>query len=169
MVVACNSNATPQRPDAPSALTATVEGNTVTLSWTAPASAAGCETYEFFVRDADGHLITDCSAFIGGGLDGVRKTNTFGNAGCNTTVRFAPRQSGQFTWGVQTVNAAYLGSTFATGDAFAFEYSSVETVGTDNAEELQHYNIMGQPVDAKEKGLHIVRMSNGKHTKQLVR
>ena len=41
--------------------------------------------------------------------------------------------------------------------------------GTDNAEELQHYNIMGQPVDANEKGLHIVRMSNGKHTKQLVR
>lgn len=169
MVVACNSNAAPQRPDAPSALTATVDGNTVTLSWTAPASAAGCETYEFFVRDADGHLITDCSAFIGGELDGVRKTNTFGNAGCNTTVRFAPRLSGQFTWGVQTVNAAYLGSTFATGDAFAFEYSSVETVGTDNAEELQHYNIMGQPVDANEKGLHIVRMSNGKHTKQLVR
>ena len=84
-------------------------------------------------------------------------------------MRFAPRQSGQFTWGVQTGNAAYLGSTFATGDAFAFEYSGVETVGTDNAEELQHYNIMGQPVDANEKGLHIVRMSNGKHTKQLVR
>ena len=169
MVVASNSNEAQQRPDAPTGLTASVGDNSVTLSWEAPASAHGCESYEFFVKDADGKLLNSCTSIIGGELDGVRMANTFGNAFGNKSVRFFPKKSGKFSWGVQTVNAAYDGSTFAIGDDFEFEYSGIDKVSADAPTATRHYNIMGQPVSPDQQGLHIVRMSNGEYAKLIVK
>ena len=171
MVVALNSNSAAPRPDAPIAPTATVGNSSVTLSWDAPASALGCESYEYFVKDADGNLITDCAAIVGGELDGVRKANTFGNAGCNKSITFFPKKSGKFSWGVQTVNATFDGSAFATGNDFEIEISGIADVSADAPEvtETVHFNAIGQQVVPCAKGLHIVRMSDGSHTKRIVK
>ena len=40
-------------------------------------------------------------------------------------------------------------------------YSSVATVGKDNAREVDRYNLAGQRVDASHRGVTIVRMSDG--------
>ena len=171
MVVALNSNSAAPRPDAPIAPTATVGNNSVTLSWDAPASAFGCESYEYFVKDADGNLITDCAAIVGGELDGVRKANTFGNAGCNKSITFFPKKSGKFSWGVQTVNATFDVSAFATGNDFEIEISGIADVAADAPEvtETVHFNAIGQQVVPCAEGLHIVRMSDGSHTKRIVK
>ena len=47
-------------------------------------------------------------------------------------------------------------------------YSSVATVGKDNAQEVARYNLAGQRVDANAKGVVIVKMSDGTARKILV-
>lgn len=168
MVVALNSNAAPSRPDAPTSPSATVGEKSVTLSWEAPASATGCESFEFFVKDSNGNLVNDCLSFVGGTLDGVRKSQTAGNAGGNKSIVFFPPKNDTYTWGVQTVNAAYLGSTFATGGEFTIEGAGIGAVEKDKAAETQHYNVAGVPVEADTPGIHIVRHSDGSNTKQVV-
>lgn len=168
MVVALNSNEAAARPNAPSTLSASVGEHSVTLSWSAPDSAVGCESFEFFVKDSEGNLVNDCLSFIGGSLDGVRKSQTVGNAGGNKSITFFPPKSDTYTWGVQTVNAAYHGSTFALGDSFTFEDSGVSHITTDDASGEQHFSVMGLPIDAREPGIHIVK-KNDRYVKQAVR
>ncbi|MGN1245969.1 MAG: family 43 glycosylhydrolase [Muribaculaceae bacterium] len=169
MVVALNSCSPASRPEAPSALNAAVSDNSVTLSWEAPASALGCESFEYFVKDSQGNLVTDCLSIIGGELDGVRKSQTMGNAGGNKLITFFPPKPGTYTWGVQTVNAAYRGSSFAIGNSFTFTDAGVAHTAADIPAEVQHYGVNGVAIDASEPGVHIVRHSNGSYTKKLVK
>ena len=120
------------------------------------------------MKDSEGNLVNDCLSFIGGSLDGVRKSQTVGNAGGNKSITFFPPKSDTYTWGVQTVNAAYHGSTFAVGDSFTFEDSGVSHITTDDASGEQHFSVMGLPIDAREPGIHIVK-KNGRYVKQVVR
>ncbi len=165
MAVCFNSSPATQRPDAPVSLTATPGERGVELKWEAPASAVGCESFEYYVKDADGNLVTDCLSLP----DGTRLAQAMGNAGGNRSITIFPPKSGTYTWGVQTVNARYQGSAFAEGGTFTYEGSGVAGTATDPAGGERHWSVAGQPMAPGEPGVHIVRRSDGSTTKQLER
>lgn len=165
MMVCLNSSAATRRPDAPVNLTATPGEQGVELKWEAPASAVGCESFEYYVKDADGNRVTDCLALA----DGTRLAHAMGNAGGNRSITFFPPKSGTYTWGVQMIDARYQGSAFAEGGSFTYEGSGVDVVATDSATREEHWSVAGQPVAPAEPGLHIVRHANGTVEKQLKR
>ena len=147
------------RPDAPTAPKAEVDDHTVTLSWTAPAAEKKNVTYEYFLKK-DGKVYNACTSFIGGDKDGVRKVLREGNAYMNTSITLN-LADGDYEWGVQTINAAEKGSVFAKGETFRvgagsgiFEKKAAEAV------EVARYNAAGQAI-AAQKGLNIVKMSDG--------
>ena len=147
------------RPEAPTAPKAEVDDHTVTLSWTAPAAEKKNVTYEYFLKK-DGKVYNACTSFIGGDKDGVRKVLREGNAYMNTTITLN-LADGDYEWGVQTINAAEKGSVFAKGETFRvgagsgiFEKKAAEAV------EVARYNAAGQAI-AAQKGLNIVKMSDG--------
>ena len=68
---------------------------------------------------------------------------------------------GDYEWGVQTVNAAQKGSVFAKGENFRVgEGSGIFEQKAAEAVEVARYNAAGQAV-AAQKGLNIVKMSDG--------
>ena len=147
------------RPEAPTAPKAEVDDHTVTLSWTAPAAEKKNVTYEYFLKK-DGKVYNACTSFIGGDKDGVRKVLREGNAYMNTSITLN-LADGDYDWGVQTINAAEKGSVFAKGETFRvgagsgiFEKKAAEAV------EVARYNAAGQAI-AAQKGLNIVKMSDG--------
>ena len=147
------------RPEAPTAPKAEVDDHTVTLSWTAPAAEKKNVTYEYFLKK-DGKVYNACTSFIGGDKDGVRKVLREGNAYMNTSITLN-LADGDYEWGVQTINAAEKGSVFAKGETFRvgagsgiFDKKAAEAV------EVARYNAAGQAI-AAQKGLNIVKMSDG--------
>ena len=147
------------RPEAPTAPTVEVDDHTVTLSWTAPAAEKKNVTYEYYLKK-DGKVYNASTSFIGGDKDGVRKVLREGNAYMNTTITLE-LADGNYEWGVQTVNAALKGSVFAKGDNFQVGNGSgiIEKKAAE-AVEVARYNAAGQQV-AAQKGLNIVKMSDG--------
>ena len=111
------------------------EEDKVTLSWQLPTSAIGNETFEYWVKDAQGQLVTSCNSFIGDENDGKRKVVGAGNA-CQATTVTLTLLPGDYTFGVQTVDATYHGSPFATGTF---------TIGTTGIKNLQPYNLTPNP------------------------
>ncbi len=160
-----NQQAAPQRPEPPTNLKAEVKGDAVVLSWEAPASAKGNVTFDFFVSDAEGNLVFAPNTIVGGTNDGKRKVNHLGAAGQNHTITIHPSKSGTFTWGVQTVNAAYDGSVFAEGTPFAFTLTGINEVQAAGRSAQATFNTLGQQVNDGQKGLVIVRKSDGKSQK----
>lgn len=118
-----------ERPTAPTNLQATYANNQITLSWAAATDketpAAGL-SYEYYIKDAEGKLINNCRSFIGGDKDGVRKVVDLGNAMMNKTLKIKDLVTGNYTWGVQAVDASYDGSLFATGAAFSVVRTGLE-------------------------------------------
>jgi hypothetical protein len=159
MVFTKNPWTVARRPEAPTAPKAEVDDHTVTLSWTAPAAEKKNVTYEYFLKK-DGKVYNACTSFIGGDKDGVRKVLREGNAYMNTSITLN-LADGDYEWGVQTINAAEKGSVFAKGETFRvgagsgiFEKKAAEAV------EVARYNAAGQAI-AAQKGLNIVKMSDG--------
>ncbi len=147
------------RPEAPTAPTVNVDDHTVTLSWTAPTAEKKNVTYEYYLKK-DGKIYNACTSFIGGEKDGVRKVLREGNAYMNTTITLE-LADGDYEWGVQTVNAAEKGSVFANGEAFKVGAGSgISEKKAVEAVEVARYNAAGQAV-AAQKGLNIVKMSDG--------
>lgn len=147
------------RPDAPTAPQVEVDDHTVTLSWTAPAAEKKNVTYEYYLKQG-GKIYNACTSFIGGDKDGVRKVLREGNAYMNTSITLE-LADGDYEWGVQTVNAAQKGSVFAKGENFRVgEGSGIFEQKAAEAVEVARYNAAGQAV-AAQKGLNIVKMSDG--------
>lgn len=112
-----NTNPAAARPAAPQSLEASVDGDdmaVVTLSWKPADGAMKNTSYEYFIKDGSGKFYAPCAAFVGGDKDGVRKRNGLGNAMLNNAITLYNLPEGTYTWGVQAINAAYTGSTFAT-------------------------------------------------------
>lgn len=108
-----NTNTTVITPQKPENLKAeTVDGKLV-LTWDMPEGAKGNETFEYYVKNADGKVIAGGNSFIGGEKDGLRKVNQPGNA-YNARKVTLNVPDGSYTVGVQTVNASYNGSAFST-------------------------------------------------------
>ena len=114
-----NPNAKAARPDAPTALSATVDGYDVTLEWSAAATSQANVTYEYYIKDlSTGKFFHGVPAFVGGDKDGVRTTLAQGRAFMAKKLTIVGMPDGAYEWGVQTVNASLEGSTFAKGGNF---------------------------------------------------
>lgn len=157
MVFTKNPWGVAERPAAPANVKADVDGNTVTLSWDAPAGEKKNVTYEYYLK-LDGKIYNGCTSFIGGENDGIRKVVREGNAYMNKTLTLT-LADGTYEWGVQTVNAALRGSVFANGGSIVVGtgdgIANVEASKKDNAV----YNIAGQRVNNSFRGIAI---ENGK-------
>lgn len=151
------------RPDAPTAPKAEVDGNTVKLSWTAAASSMKNVTYEYYLKEkTTGKIYNGATSFIGGDKDGVRKVLREGNAYMNTELTLT-LPNGTFEWGVQTVNAALRGSVFAKGQDIVVgdgQFQSISNVKAATAEQTI-YSLDGKRLAGMQKGVNIVKMSDG--------
>lgn len=120
-VVINNSGVVNERPTAPSNLTATVSGSSVTLSWSAGSDSktpANGLSYEYYLKDSNGKIYNNCRSFIGGDHDGIRKVMDLGNAMMNKTIKLQDLPDGTYQWGVQAIDASFDGSIFANGTSF---------------------------------------------------
>lgn len=156
-ILCYNLYPTPSRPDAPQAPTTTKQDGSVTLSWQIPETVHAGFTYEIFIKDEAGNLVNSTPSIIGGTNDGIRKVNNLGRVGCRTEWTFFPTKPGTYTWGVQTIDAAYNGSTFTEGPQFTV---TEEEIGTsiseiDNIQCLRRndvYNLAGQRLSKAQRG-----------------
>jgi hypothetical protein len=114
-----NTDNANEPPAAPGELEQQVEDNSVVLSWAAPEddmTPSEALSYEVFVMDADENYLLAPASFVGGDNDGLRKLLQLGNANLNTSLAMYNLADGDYTWGVQAIDATYAGSTFATGE-----------------------------------------------------
>src|SRR5574344_44102 len=163
MVFTSNPWTIATRPDAPTDPTETVNGKSVTLSWTPATSSMKNVTYEYYLKETSkGSIYNNVASFVGGDKDGVRKVLRDGNAYMNTTMTLN-LADGTYEWGVQTINAAQEGSTFAKGKTFVIGTGNgIGNITEKNgAVETARYNISGQILSKSQKGINIVKMSNG--------
>lgn len=151
------------RPAAPASVSAEVDGSNVALSWTA-GDAMKNVTYEYFIKGSNGRFYNNVTSFVGGNKDGVRKVLREGNAFMNTALNLTNLPDGNYTWGVQTINAALLGSTFTTGSFQIGEGSGQSTaiVSVENDATVEAvYNAEGKLLSAPTTGINIVKSNNG--------
>ena len=163
MVFTKNPWAVSARPDAPTAPKAEVDGYDVKLSWTPASTSMKNVTYEYYLKEkTTGRIYNASTSFVGGEKDGVRKVLREGNAYMNTEISLT-LPDGTYEWGVQTVNAALRGSTFAKGQDLVVgsgQFNSISTVSTAVAEQAV-YTLDGKRVAEPQKGVNIVRLTDG--------
>ena len=158
-ILCYNLYSTTSQPDAPLAPTVTKQGGAVLLSWQAPESAHPGFTYEIFIKDENGNLINSTPAIIGGAKDGIRMVNRLGRVGCLTEWVFCPMKPGTYSWGVQTVDATYTGSTFTEGPQFTITEEDIASniKNVKNHKDLKViYNLAGQQLQKPQKGINII-------------
>ena len=152
------------RPDAPLSPTVCKEPGIVTLAWQAPDTIHKGFTYEVFLKDEEGNLLNSTPAIIGGESDGTRKANLLGRVGTRTEWTFRPTKPGTYTWGVQTVDAAYTGSVFTEGPQFTLSEediaSSITTI-QDSKIEIQNdmFDLGGRRLSKPQRGVNIINRS----------
>lgn len=171
MVFTNNSATVAARPDAPTGLTETVNDHQVTLSWTAASSSMKNVTYEYYLKNVEtGKLYNNVTSFVGGTNDGKRKVLRQGNAYMNKSLTLN-LPDGVYAWGVQTINAALRGSAFASGNTFTVgNASAVETVNVSDAvTEEARYTVSGQRINGQQKGINLVKLSDGSVKKVMVK
>ncbi|MDR1682202.1 MAG: T9SS type A sorting domain-containing protein [Candidatus Symbiothrix sp.] len=107
------------KPSAPDGLNVAVNGNEVRLSWnvaTDDKTPAASLSYEYYILNSEGEVINNCRSIIGGALDGSRMVLALGNAFLSKSVTLNHLPAGDYTWGVQAIDACYEASVFATGE-----------------------------------------------------
>ncbi|MBO5888272.1 MAG: family 43 glycosylhydrolase [Bacteroidaceae bacterium] len=147
------------RPEAPLNPSVSQQDGIVTLSWEMPASAKQGFTYEVYIKDETGNLLCSTPSFIGDTKDGIRKVNRPGRIGPRTEWRYRPSKPGTYTWGVQTIDATYTGSAFASGPQFTITEEDIAngiTSTRDNAVEKIIFNLAGQRLSKAQRGINIV-------------
>ncbi len=164
-----------QRPAEPVSLAVSGKAGEVKLSWNAANDSQPNTTFEYFLKDKDGKLISQVLSFVGGDNDGLRKVDRLGNAGCNQQLTLA-LPAGSYTFGVQAINAGYDGSKFAT---FGFNVTADGVVATginnihaDGAGKkvvVARYGVDGIEVGSHKTGIVIDKYSDGTATKKVAR
>lgn len=151
------------RPEAPLNPSVSQQDGIVTLSWEMPASAKQGFTYEVYIKDETGNLLCSTPSFIGDTKDGIRKENRPGRIGPRTEWTYRPSKPGTYTWGVQTIDATYTGSTFASGPQFTITEEDIAngiTSKRDNAVEKIIFNLAGQRLSKAQRGINIINYYN---------
>jgi hypothetical protein len=161
-----NTTAANAAPAAPAGLAAVVDAGNVTLSWneaTDDKTPAKSLSYEYFLKDGEGKFILAPASFVGGEKDGLRKVNKLGNCFLNKSAKLLGLSDGDYTWGVQAIDAQYKGSAFATGAFkvgnigvknnkvdFATIYTTDQVLtvklNSEKRSDVVVYNLLGQPV-----------------------
>lgn len=166
-VLCYNLYPTPSRPQAPVSPTASVqEDGTVLLQWEVPETVLPNCTYELYITDSLGRQLNSTPAFVGGEHDGIRKVNRMGRVGCVRQWTFHPATPGIYHWGVQTVNAAYDGSTFTPGpdftvtDAVGIQPVTAPQAGS-GTDGQQVYSPSGMLQPQPRRGVNIIKNRQG--------
>ena len=169
-IVSLNYSSLPSTPEPPTSLKAENVDGGFRLSWTPAASAKSTYTYEVYIKDANGKLVNNVTSFTDGDNNGLRKTVGPGNAGYSHSISFLPQVAGKYTWGVQAISPSFDGSTFAEGGEISFSGSTgISSAVVGIPVQTAHFNTLGQRVGNSAKGLHIIRLSDGKTYKQVVK
>ena len=169
-IVALNYSPLPSTPEPPVALKAETADGGFRLSWTPALSAKSTYTYEVYIKDANGKLVNNVNSFTDGDNNGLRKTVGPGNAGYSHSISFLPKVAGRYTWGVQAISPSFDGSPFAEGGEISFSGSTgIAPAVVGAPAQAVHFNTIGQRVGSSAKGIHIVRLSDGKAYKQVVK
>lgn len=161
-ILCYNLLSTPSRPEAPLEPTASSVAGIVTLDWQAPETAKAGFTYEVFIKDESGNLLNSIPVIVGGTNDGKRKANLLGRAGTKTEWTFYPTKAGTYSWGVQTVDAAYNGSVFTEGPQFTVTEediaSSIESIQNSKLKTQNDvYDLAGRRLSKARKGVNIIQ------------
>jgi hypothetical protein len=84
-----------------------------------------------------------------------------GRVGCRTEWTFCHTKPGTYTWGVQTINAAYEGSTFTEGPQFTVAEDDIsDAIFEIKDEKLKMknegavYDLSGRQINARSSTLH---------------
>ena len=164
-ILCYNLYPTPSRPDAPLSPVVTKQNGSVILSWQASETAHAGFTYEIYIKDEAGNLVNSTPSIIGGTKDGLRKVNRLGRVGCMTEWTFLPTKPGTYTWGVQTIDAAYNGSVFTEGPEFTVTEKDIE----DGIVEIHNGQMTTDNGVYDLSGRHIIncKPSNSKLTKDV--
>ena len=154
------------RPAAPTNVAAEIDDHNVTLTWDAPASEKKNVTYEYYLKNMNtGKMYNNVTSFVGGAKDGIRKVLREGNAYMNRTLTLSNLPDGTYQWGVQTVNAALQGSTFANGEQFVIGDGgtvgiTINSNDNTNVIPVATYNTAGQQINS-QRGINLVKMTDG--------
>ena len=163
-ILCSNLYPTPSRPDAPVAPAFEKQDGGVTLSWQAPETAHPGFTYEVYIMDEAGNLVNSTPSHIGGTRDGIRTVNRPGRAGHLTQWTFFPTKPGTYSWGVQTIDAAYTGSLFTEGPQFTVTEEDIsDGIAEVKSEKLKAknegdalYDLSGRQLLKPRKGINII-------------
>jgi uncharacterized repeat protein (TIGR02543 family) len=113
------------KPDAPTGLVQTINGDTVVFSWTAPAGEAGKygTTYNLALKNTTTGkwLYNPLAVTEAGANNGWRKVTGAGNLELRTSYSLYRIPNGEYEWSVQAINGAYFGGTFAAAQAFTVD------------------------------------------------
>ena len=185
-----NTTTANDRPDAPANLAVDIDGQNVMFSWD-PSSDTKTPSvslsYEFFLKNSDGDFVIAPASFVGGDMDGKRKILKIGNAMLNTFVDLRDLDYGDYTWGVQAIDASYDGSVFAThtfghwaagvqdvksaslADIYSYDNTLVVRGKSYKSLDVSIYNLLGQKMLEKKitsdftthlpAGIYIVKVS----------
>jgi parallel beta-helix repeat protein len=122
-------------PSAPSGLSATVNGQQVTLNWSAASdsnTSANGLSYNLRVGTSSGWVNTmtpqSCVGACGSGSDGFRKVVELGNVQQGLTTKLNNLTRGTYYWSVQAVDGAFAGSAWATQGSFTITACSANAV-----------------------------------------
>ena len=152
-----NPSTTVYQPEAPVLNEPVIDSTTVTLSWEAPASAKGNETYEYVVFDSKDRRVAGTG--VADVESGKRKVFANGNA-CQAKQVKLTLPNGKYTYAVQTVSTAYVGSKFVTGK-FKIAASGISKTKVKKNKATAYYSLDGKQVTSDNSGINIVRYADG--------
>ncbi len=132
-----------------------VDEEKVTLSWQLPTGAIGNETFEYIVFDGNGKVVAGTN--VAHHPSGLRKTPTSGNA-CQARQIVLWLPEGEYTYGVQSVSGAYVGSVFAEGTFTIGNGTGIRSVeeGKNMTEDEAVYDLQGRRREEVTPGVNIV-------------
>ena len=149
-------------PNAPTGLVAVANSNKTEFSWNAGSDEKASQgtgftsvdalRYNYYVKTTDGQVITAVPADPATGK--LRSSNVCAaSTACKVVLNIPMSKVAE--WGVQSIDGAKAASAFAVG-----ALSGIETIGADNAAEVEHFNLQGVKVANPGSGLYIRRQGS---------
>ena len=109
----------PMQNSSPTDLSSEVYGSAVTFTWSDSVS----ETYNVYVRDSSGYMVSPLSDIS----TGFRKVTDYGNAGTNDSYILKHLSAGTYYWSVQGIDKTHKGGLFAPEHSFTIECAASDT------------------------------------------
>ena len=141
-------------PSAPVLNTPVTDKQKITLSWSPASDAIGNETFEYIVFDVNGQVVAGTN--VADFSSGKRKTPTSGNA-CQARQIILSLPEGEYTYGVQAVSGAYIGSEFAKGTFTIDDVTGIGKVKSKKTNDKNEvYDLQGRRKLKATRGVNII-------------